>query len=147
MLPCQCINCRFNRLGDLLMALELKGIRKKALEAAANIERLNAAYDKFNEAAPAHAADVEGLAPQIEALSEDLTFAAQTLGNSVNGSGESEKPREPPAAPPAVQQPERPKTEPVTPASPPAVGPAPTFPDFTEVNVIFTDPLPDLPSR
>jgi len=112
------------------MALELKGIRKKALEAAANIERLNAAYDKFNEAAPAHAADVEGLAPQIEALSEDLTFAAQTLGNSVNGSGGSEKPKEPPKTEGAAKEPDPPKTNPAPVSGPPGVGQASaaTFP-------------------
>lgn len=71
--------------------MELKGLRGKALSAAANIDRLNRAYDKFNEAAPAHAADVEGLTPQITALGDDLTFAAQTLGNSLAG-GEEEKP-------------------------------------------------------
>lgn len=68
------------------MPLEIKGLRGKALKAAANLDRLNQAYDAFNEAAPAHAADVEGLTPQIAALQDDLTFATQTLGNSVAGS-------------------------------------------------------------
>ncbi len=72
------------------MALELKGIRGKAIKAAANLDRINLAYDKFNEAAPAHAADVEGLTPQIEQLGEDLTFAATMLGNSANGSEDSQ---------------------------------------------------------
>jgi hypothetical protein len=78
------------------MALELKGLKGQAIKAAANIERLNRAYGAFNEAAPAHAADVEGLTPQIAALQDDLTFAAQVLGNSVAGSnaGAAEKPRE-----------------------------------------------------
>lgn len=68
------------------MALELKGLKGKAIKAAGFIDRLNTAYDAFNEAAPLHAADVEGLTPQIEGLQEDLAFAAQVLGNSVAGS-------------------------------------------------------------
>ena len=72
------------------MALVITGLRAKALKAAGHLDRLNQAYDKFNEAAPAHAADVEGLTPQIQALGEDLQFATQTLGNSVNGSSSSE---------------------------------------------------------
>ena len=103
MLPCQCWMCRRNRLEER-MALELKGLKGKAVKAAANIDRLNAAYDKFNTDAATHAADVEGLAPQIEALAEDLSFSAQTLGNSVNGSGESEKPKEQPSIQPGTNQ-------------------------------------------
>lgn len=72
------------------MPIEIKGIRAKALKAAANLDRINAAYDKFNEAAPLHAADVEGLAPQITALNDDLQFAAQVLGNSAAPSGEQQ---------------------------------------------------------
>jgi hypothetical protein len=101
---------KLRQMGVYDMPIELKGIRGKAIKAAQNIERLNLAYDKFNEAAPAHAADVEGLAPQIESLSEDLTFAAQTLGNSVNGSAGSGESTEQPKALPAVQQPETPST-------------------------------------
>ena len=76
------------------VAIEIKGLKAKALKAASNMDRLNQAYDKFNEAAPAHAMDVEGLTPQIEGLAEDLAFAAQVLGNSVAGSsaGATEKP-------------------------------------------------------
>lgn len=89
------------------MALELKGLRGKALKAAGHLDRLNAAYDAFNEAAPAHAADVEGLTPQITALQDDLAFATQILGNSVNGSGGQQEGQ----TPPAVKPPELPKTE------------------------------------
>jgi hypothetical protein len=77
--------------------LEMKGLKAKAVAAAANMDRLNAAYDKFNSAAPAHAVDVENLTPQIEAMTHDLQFAAQVLGNSTNGSGHTEAP--PQAAP------------------------------------------------
>ena len=68
--------------GLQIMPLELKGLKGQSLQAAGHIERLNRAYAAFNTAAPAHAADVEGLVPQIEGLSEDLAFAAQVLGNS-----------------------------------------------------------------
>lgn len=78
--------------------MELKGLRGKAIRAADNIGRLNRAYDAFNEAAPAHASDVESLTPQIEELGSDLTFAAQTLGNSVGGGDVS------PPAPPKVEE-------------------------------------------
>jgi hypothetical protein len=83
--------------GDLSMALELKGLKGKSIKAAANLDRLNHAYDAFNEAAPAHAADVEGLAEQLGGMAEDLTFATTTLGNSVaasNDGGDQKKPDE-----------------------------------------------------
>jgi hypothetical protein len=89
---CRCINCALCGLTDRLivyrvaremgMALELKGLKGKAIAARSNIERLNAAYDVFNEKAPAHASDVEGMAHQVEQMNEDLGFAVTTLGNS-----------------------------------------------------------------
>lgn len=97
MRPCQCFQCRLNRLGEL-MPLEIKGLKGKALKAGAVFDRLNQAYDKLIETGSAHAADVESLPPQFEAMQDDIEFAVQTLGNSVNGSGESA---------------EKPKTEPV----------------------------------
>lgn len=115
------------------MALELKGLKGKAIKAAANLDRLNAAYDAFNVAAPAHAADVEGLTPQIEALTEDLTFATQILGNSAGQSNASlaklpdlklEPPKE--IEPPET---ETNQTDPPPPSpSPPAVGLQPNGP-------------------
>ena len=83
------------------MALELKGLKGKALAARSNIERLNAAYDVFNEKAPAHASDVEGLANQVEAMNDDLGFAVTTLGNSTV---QSEKGEPRPASPPPVPE-------------------------------------------
>ena len=74
------------------MAREIKGLKGKALKARANIDALNAAYDKFNEAAPAHAADVDGLTSQVAGMHEDLQFAVNVLGNSTV---DSEKPAEP----------------------------------------------------
>lgn len=90
-LTAEVIAYRITRPRRPAMALEIKGLRAKALKAASHLDRLNAAYDAFNEAAPAHAADVEGLTPQITALGEDLAFATQVLGNSVNGSGDGAK--------------------------------------------------------
>ena len=76
------------------MALEIKGLKGKALKAGGVFDRLNRAYDKLIETGEAHATDVEGLPSQIEGMQEDLTFMVQTLGNSVNGSGEgAEKPK------------------------------------------------------
>lgn len=72
------------------MALELKGLKGKALAARANLDRLNAAYDAFNDAAPKHAADVGGLVTQVEGLSDDLAFAANVLGNSVSDDGKGD---------------------------------------------------------
>jgi hypothetical protein len=43
------------------MPIEIKGLKAKALKARANLDLLGSAYDRFNEAAPAHAADVQGL--------------------------------------------------------------------------------------
>lgn len=76
------------------MALEIKGLKGKALKARANIDALNVAYDKFNETAPAHVADVDGLTSQVTGMQEDLQFAVNVLGNSTV---ESEKPIVPPA--------------------------------------------------
>ena len=73
------------------MVLEIKGIKGKALTARSHIERLNNAYDKFNEAAPAHASDVEGLVSQVETLGEDLQFAVNVLGNSTASSVDTSK--------------------------------------------------------
>ena len=76
------------------MALEIKGLKGKALKAGGVFDRLNRAYDKLIETGEAHATDVESLPSQIEDMQEDLTFMVQTLGNSVNGSGEgAEKPK------------------------------------------------------
>lgn len=82
------------------MPLELKGLKGKAIKAAANLDRLNQAYDAFNAAAPLHAADVEALTPQITALEDDLTFASQVLGNSVSNGGDQTV--SPIVAPPAA---------------------------------------------
>jgi hypothetical protein len=88
------------------MAIDVSGLKAKALKARANWDRLHAAYDKFNELkmdaltardnldrikaayakfndiAPAHAIDVEGLAEQVSTMQSDLEFAAGLLGNS-----------------------------------------------------------------
>jgi hypothetical protein len=68
------------------MAIEIKGLKAKALAGNAVFDRLNRAYDKLIETGNAHASDVEGLAPQIGAMQDDITFAVQTLGNSAEGS-------------------------------------------------------------
>lgn len=78
------------------MALEIKGLRGKALQAGSMFDRLNRAYDKLLETGHAHADDVESLAPQIGGMQDDISFAVQTLGNSVGASNGSEKPEEPP---------------------------------------------------
>lgn len=64
--------------------IELKGIKAKALAARANLDRINRAYDKFNEDAPSHAAEVESMAAQVDELNSDLSFATNLLGNSVS---------------------------------------------------------------
>jgi hypothetical protein len=74
------------------MAIEIKGLKADALTARANLDKLRAAYAKFNEAAPAHAADVEGLATTIGGMQSDLEFAATVMGNSDGASGVSQKP-------------------------------------------------------
>lgn len=83
------------------MPIEMRGLKGKALKAGQMFDRLNRAYDKLIETGDTHAGDVEGLAPQIDAMQDDVTFAAQTLGNSLGGSGDSEKAAE---SSPAVEQ-------------------------------------------
>ena len=104
------------------MPLEIKGLKGKALKARANIDALNSAYDKFNETAPAHAADVEGLTSQVSGMQDDLQFAVNVLGNSASESEKlAEEPKQEPPAPqptlppPLVLQPE-PQTTPQNPA-------------------------------
>ena len=79
---------RFVRLverGDIKVPIQITGIRDEALKARSHLDRIRAAYAKFNEAAPAHASDVEGLADQIGSMQSDLEFAANVLGNSPGG--------------------------------------------------------------
>ncbi len=91
-----------------LMAIEIKGLKLQAMTARGHLDRLSQAYARFNEAAPAHAADVEGMAEQVGEMASDLEFATNLLGNSaaVSGHRESEpgngaeKPQKPPVVPP-----------------------------------------------
>jgi branched-subunit amino acid aminotransferase/4-amino-4-deoxychorismate lyase len=102
------------------MALEFKGLKGKALTARANIDRLNKAYDKFNEMAPTHAADVEALAGQVENMNDDLAFAVTALGN---GGGHDEEKRAPEKEKVVVQADEVGKLDAgIIAEAPPAVG-------------------------
>ena len=83
--------------GSWEMALEIKGLKGKALKAGAMFDRLNVAYDKLIETGTAHATDVESLPGQIEGMQDDLQFMVQTLGNSVGASNGSSEPAEKPA--------------------------------------------------
>ena len=130
MRPCACLNCTLQRLTDEIiaeriwrgmgMALEIKGLKAKAVKTGAMFDRLNVAYDKLLDTGTAHAADVESLPAQIDGMQDDLQFMVQALGNSTGGSSNSgegvDKPKPAPAA-------EQPKTEAVAP--PPAVTAAP----------------------
>jgi hypothetical protein len=84
--------------GLTIMPIEIKGLKGKALKASSVFDRMNSAYDKLIETGSNHAADVEGLSPQIEAMQDDITFAVQTLGNSIGAS-------EPPPPPPVPESP------------------------------------------
>jgi hypothetical protein len=64
------------------MAIEIKGLKLQAMTARGHLDRLAAAYAKFNEAAPAHAADVEGMAEQVTEMQSDLEFATNLMGNA-----------------------------------------------------------------
>lgn len=75
----------------IAVPLEIKGLKGKALRARANIDALNAAYDKFNVTAPAHVMDVEGLTKQVGGMQTDLEFAANVLGNSTEHSDTIDK--------------------------------------------------------
>jgi hypothetical protein len=68
------------------MAIELKGLRAKALAARSHLDKINAAYDKFNAAAPAHADEVAKMATDLGEMQSDLEFATGLLGNSAEGS-------------------------------------------------------------
>jgi hypothetical protein len=119
------------------MALELKGLKAKAMTARANIGKLDAAYEAFNAKAGNHVSDVEGLTEQLGEMTEDLSFVTTTLGNSVaasnagRGTQEAELPK-PTATLPANDLTAAPQiaTAPAAADIPPAVGeqPAATFP-------------------
>lgn len=82
--------------GDLNMALELKGLKGRAMTARAHIGKLDAAYEAFNAKAGNHVSDVEGLTEQLGEMADDLSFATTTLGNSVAASNDGvvEKPKD-----------------------------------------------------
>src|SRR5580692_9633942 len=81
------------------MAIEIKGLKMDALTARANLDRIKAAYAKFNDMAPAHAIEVEGLAEQVSTMQSDLEFAAGLLGNSPPSGQELPVDKSPPQAP------------------------------------------------
>jgi hypothetical protein len=68
------------------MAIDVSGLKAKALKARANWDRLHAAYDKFNELAPEHATEVEGMTSGLGEMQSDLEFATNLMGNSSGGS-------------------------------------------------------------
>jgi hypothetical protein len=72
------------------MALELKGLKAKAMTARAHIGKLDEAYDAFNAKAGSHISDVQGLADQLGYMADDLSFATAALGNSVAASNAGE---------------------------------------------------------
>jgi|SRR6185312_1801696 len=100
--------------GELTMALELKGLKAESVAARAHHARLLQAYRSFNVAAPAHAAEVEGLSEEITEMSSDLAFAVG-LGGNGGGSGAATEGKEKPADPPKGEEP---KTEQANPEPP-----------------------------
>jgi hypothetical protein len=88
------------RLAD--MALELKGLKAKAMVARANIGDLDKAYDDLNAATASHASDVRGLKEQVGYMADDLSFATAALGNSVAASNASTEAVQPPQPPPVT---------------------------------------------
>ena len=82
---------RIGRESGKPMAIDVSGLKAKALKARANWDRINAAYDKFNELAPDHATEVEGLSSGLAEMQTDLEFATNLMGNSL-----ALPPKEPP---------------------------------------------------
>jgi hypothetical protein len=70
------------------MTIEIKGLKAQAILARKNLDALNIAYTKFNEAAPVHASEVGKMATDLGEMQSDLEFATNLMGNSA---GESEK--------------------------------------------------------
>src|SRR5882757_3808518 len=98
---CQIISARFRLENErhARMAIEIKGLKLQAMTARGHLDRMTKAYAKFNEAAPAHAADVEGMAEQVTEMQSDLEFATNLLGNSPAVSGNGSEPQKPPVVP------------------------------------------------
>ena len=63
-------------------------IAGKATEARANMDAISKAYDKLNQTARGHRADVEGIAGQVDDMQSDLEHAANVMGN---GGGHSDE--------------------------------------------------------
>ena len=68
------------------MAIEIKGLKAQAILARKNLDALNVAYAKFNEAAPVHASEVGKMASDLGEMQSDLEFATNLLGNSASDS-------------------------------------------------------------
>ena len=100
-------------------------ITNKAMEARGNMDAISRAYDRLNNNARGHRADIEGLADQVDEMQSDLEHAANIMGNG-GGAGEAQEPSKPPAA---VQQPE-PQTS--------AQATAPDSPGGTAANAVGT---------
>ena len=64
------------------MAIEIKGLKAKAQAARRHLDDLNSAYDRFNEAAPAHASQIGKMAMDLDEMQSDLEFASTLMGNS-----------------------------------------------------------------
>lgn len=106
------------------MAIEIKGLKLQAMTARGHLDRMTKAYAKFNEAAPAHAADVEGMAEQVTEMQSDLEFATNLLGNSSAVSGNGSEPQKPPVVPPNVMAAVGDRNEPMAAPAPPLARPA-----------------------
>jgi hypothetical protein len=78
------------------MALELKGLKGKAMSFRANIEAIGREYDAGNEVAIEHLSDVKGLRSDVTAMRDDLKAAVDITKNSVAGSNSGEQPKPPP---------------------------------------------------
>lgn len=65
----------------------------KAMKARGIMDQISAEYDGFIEQGGEHLADVKGLRGQVGDMQDDLSAAANVMGNgSGNGSGESKEP-------------------------------------------------------
>jgi hypothetical protein len=72
------------------VALEIKGLKTSMLKVAQRIESLNAKAARFDEVGSKLEADMDSIIEQAEEHAEDLSFAAQVLGNSTSGGSSDE---------------------------------------------------------
>jgi hypothetical protein len=98
-------NYRNLRKGLREMSFEHKALRTNWAAFRKNLDALNTALAKGNDAMPGVTTNVTGILGQVQGINDDVAFMGTMLGNgSGSGLGDSETDKGQPKTPPAVQE-------------------------------------------